>query len=98
MMPKTSVNPAASRNNSRPSCRPFRNCSTTSSMDILVRLSVEADQSNCFKSKAIFRQQYPGVCETDTLVGSGHPRCHTPTRELEDLVLRRIVNRCVPKD
>src|ERR1700693_3273175 len=33
MMPKTSVNPAASRNSSKPNCSPFRNCSTISSMD-----------------------------------------------------------------
>src|ERR1700760_2331054 len=32
MMPKTSVNPAASKNSKRPNCSPFRNCSTTSSM------------------------------------------------------------------
>src|ERR1019366_2805121 len=37
MMPNTSVNPAASRNSSRPNCNPFRNCSTTSSMDTLHR-------------------------------------------------------------
>src|SRR5215211_302917 len=33
MMPNTSVSPAASRNNSRPNCNPFRNCSTMTSMD-----------------------------------------------------------------
>src|ERR1700748_464136 len=32
MMPNTSVNPAASRNNSSPNCNPFKICSTTSSM------------------------------------------------------------------
>src|SRR5262245_5615718 len=32
MMPKTSVNPAASRNSSRPNCRPFRHCSMKSVM------------------------------------------------------------------
>src|SRR3954465_6213109 len=32
MIPNTSVNPAASKNSSRPNCRPFKNCSTISSM------------------------------------------------------------------
>src|SRR6266852_2214662 len=32
MMPNTSVSPAASRNSSSPNCRPFRHCSTKSSM------------------------------------------------------------------
>src|ERR1700730_9181859 len=41
MMPNTSVSPAASRNSSRPNCNPFRNCSTTSSMETLGRLPVE---------------------------------------------------------
>src|ERR1700747_3302302 len=31
-MPKTSVSPAASKNNSSPNCRPFRHCSINSSM------------------------------------------------------------------
>src|SRR5258708_37194207 len=35
IMANTSVNPAASKNSSRPNCNPFRNCSTTSSMDTL---------------------------------------------------------------
>src|SRR3984893_14077642 len=35
MMPNTSVRPAASRNSSRPNCNPFKNCSTTSSMEAL---------------------------------------------------------------
>src|SRR4051795_1372332 len=34
MMPNTSVSPAASRNSSRPNCNPFKNCSTTTSMDL----------------------------------------------------------------
>src|SRR5688572_21411770 len=33
MMPKISVRPAATRNSSRPSCRPFRHCSRTRSID-----------------------------------------------------------------
>src|SRR6476646_7072846 len=32
MMPNTSVSPAASRNSSRPNCRPFRHCSMNSVM------------------------------------------------------------------
>src|SRR5260370_7969088 len=31
-MPKTSVSPAASKNNSSPNCRPFRHCSINSSI------------------------------------------------------------------
>src|SRR5258706_13170139 len=42
MMPNTSVSPAASRNSSRPNCNPFRNCSTTSSMNALGHFPGEA--------------------------------------------------------
>src|SRR5262249_1300573 len=33
MMPNTSVRPAASRNSSSPNCKPFRHCSTISSIE-----------------------------------------------------------------
>src|SRR4030088_593920 len=41
MMPNTSVNPAASRNSSSPNCNPFKNCSTTRSMDNFYRAEIE---------------------------------------------------------
>src|ERR1700730_7610631 len=45
MMPNTSVSPAASKNSSRPNCNPFRNCSTTSSMDAFGRFRVGSDHT-----------------------------------------------------
>src|SRR5258707_1519930 len=86
MMQNTSVNPAASRNSSRPNCNPFRICSTTSSMDALGRFPVESYHHHASN----------GLMVRDARRG------RAPHHEgLEDLILRSIANgsrECAPDD
>src|SRR4029453_13595175 len=62
MMPKTSVRPAASRNRSRPNCRPFRHCSINSVIRRKPKLreggqanggSADAPPPSCFRTGSL---------------------------------------------
>src|SRR5262245_9849146 len=77
MMPNTSVNPAASRNSSRPNCSPLSSCSTTTSMDPKALI--------CSPKKAAAAQ---GHCRLLLLGASSHARLlnaagdHTPEKPI----------------
>src|SRR6185369_7818846 len=71
MMPNTSVNPAASRNSSRPNCSPLSSCSTTRSM-------VPQNLNEQLKKSAAAR----GHCRLLLLgASSSHARLHKATED-----------------
>src|SRR5258708_18046558 len=84
MMPNTSATPAASRNSRRPNCNPFRNCSTTSSMEALGHFGLGL--------LSIMHPAGPQWFETRGVAAL------LTMRVLEDLILRSIARRCVSRD